>query len=225
VPVENPVTFSIKDCALLTIATGRRIYTLGELRAGIAAAEDDSIYFHFWGGLLQARFEEREFNNDFASWMRHGLHDSKLAEQVAVIDPREFPHLSVLKSELIEIIDERLDEAEYLHFSRSVQPFEFMRAQIVVFGTDKSVCQPEELAALIPQLPASSIFYHFIDARRRVPEAGDDFSAWLVNFGERGDRICARLAQIDPYFIPLTVLRQQLATAFAEELENGDAAG
>jgi len=225
VPAEKLVPFSVKDCALLTIATGRRAYTLGELRAGIAGAERDSIYFHFWGGLLQPRFEEREFNNDFAAWMRHGLHDSRLAEKLAVIDPREYTSLDLLRSDVVELIDERLDEAEYLHFSRAVQPFEFMRAQIVVFGTDKCVACPEELAVLIPQLPASSIFYHFIDARRRVPEAGDDFSAWLVNFGARGDRIRARLAQIDPYFIPLSVLRQQLAGAFADELENGHVAG
>lgn len=221
---ENPPPFSIRDCALLSIATGWRIYTLGELRAGIAAADDETIYFHFWGGLLQARFEEREFNNDFASWIRHGLHDAKLAEQVAVLDPREFPNLRVLKSELLDLIDERLVEAEYLHFSRSVRPFEFMRAQTVVFGTGKNVSSPEQLGELIPQLPVSSIFYHFIDARRRVPDAGEDFSAWLANFGDKGERLCGRLAQVDPYFIPLTILRDQLASIFAEELGGSHAA-
>ncbi|MFA7620130.1 MAG: DUF5752 family protein [Thiohalomonadaceae bacterium] len=222
--VDSAPPFSIRDCALLSIATGWRIYTLGELRAGVAAADDETIYFHFWGSLLQPRFEEREFNNDFAAWIRHDLHDAKLAEQVAVVDPREFPNLGVLKSELLDLIDERLVEAEYLHFSRSVRPFEFMRAQIVVFGTDKSVTNPEQLGELVPQLSVSSIFYHFIDARRRVPTAGDDFSAWLANFGETGTRLCDRLAQVDPYFIPLTILRDQLAAIFAEELGGDHAA-
>lgn len=223
-PSTSPPPFSIKDCALLSIATGWRVYTLGELRAGIATADEEIIYFHFWGGLLQPRFEEREFNNDFAAWMRHDLHDAKLAEQVAVLDPREFPNLRVLKSELLDLIDERLSEAEYLHFSRSVRPFEFMRAQTVVFSTDKSVSTPEQLGMLIAQLSVSSIFYHFIDARRRVPDAGNDFSAWLVHFGELGKRLCDRLAQVDPYFVPLTLLRDQLATVFAEELGSGHAA-
>lgn len=221
---ESPPSFSIRDCALLSIATGWRIYTLGELRAGIATADDETIYFHFWGGLLQPRFEEREFNNDFAAWIRHGLHDAKLAEQVAVLDPREFPDLRVLKSELIDRIDERLVEAECLHFSHAVQPFEFMRAQTVVFSTEKSVSTPAQLGELIGQLSVSSIFYHFIDARRRVPHAGNDFSAWLVNFDELGRRLCDRLAQVDPYFVPLTLLRDQLAAVFAEELGTGHVA-
>jgi hypothetical protein len=73
-------------------------------------------------------------------------------------------------------------------------------------------------------LPVSSLFYHFIDARRRVPEAGDDFSAWLSDFGDMGQRLRDGLARVDPYFATLVTLRDQVVTIFAAELEDGHAA-
>lgn len=221
---DPPSEFAVKDCALLAIATGRRVYTLSELRSGLESVGDASIYHHFWGGLLQPRFVEREYNNDFAAWIQHSLRDAKLAERVAMLDPREYPDLSELRLDLLEIIDERLDEADYLHWMPAAQPFQFMRSQIVVFSTDKRVSTPAALLAILPTLPASSLFYHFIDARRRVPEAGDDFSAWLSDFGELGQRLRARLARVDPYFVTLRALRDQIASIFAEELAGDHAA-
>lgn len=221
---SNPSPFHVKDCALLAIATGLRAFTLEEFRETLRDLPIDSVYYHFWGGLLQPRFEEREFNNDFAAWARHGLHDGKLAERLAVLDPRGYPELEPLRQELIELVDERLDEDAWLHWVRATQPFEFMRAQIVVFHTGRRVTTPKELAAIIPALAVGSIFYHFVDARRRVPEAGDDFRAWLAPFGEAGRRLRERLAAIDPYFVPLSVLREQLATVCSEALGGTDAA-
>ena len=221
----SPGSFAVKDCALLTIATGRRIHTLGELRASLAAISTDCIYYHFWGGLLQPRFEEREYNNDFAGWIQHGLHDGTLSERVAMIDPRNHPQLDGLRRELLLLIDERLDESEALHWMRATYGFEFMRAQIVVFATDRVLRYPEELADLLPLLPVSSLFYHFIDARRRLTDHSDDFSAWLSSFGPRTKRLRTRLTHIDPYFVPLTVLREQLAEICSTEFERRDAAG
>lgn len=220
---QAPENFAIKDCALLTIATGRRIYTLGELRDSLAGISTDSIYHHFWGGLLQPRFEEREYNNDFAAWVRHGLHDGALAERLAVVDPREYADLEELRQELVELVDERLDEEEFLHWVRATRGFEFMRAQIVVFATDKFLRTPSELRDLLPTLPISSIFYHFIDAHRRTASHADDFSLWLEHFGEEGQRLRKQLACIDPYFVSLTETRDQLIEVFAPETEVQDA--
>ena len=221
---DPPSEFAVKDCALLAIATGRRVYTLSELRGGLEGVGEASIYYHFWGSLLQPRFGEREYNNDFAGWALHSLHDTRLAERMAMLDPREYPDLSELRFDLLEIIDERLDEADYLHWMPAAQPFQFMRSQIVVFSTDKRVSTPAELLAILPTLPVSSLFYHFIDARRRVPEAGDDFSAWLSDFGDMGQRLRDGLARVDPYFATLGTLRDQVVTIFAAELEDGHAA-
>lgn len=208
--------FAIKDCALIAIATGRRAASLSELREILLDINPDSIYYHFWGGLIQPRFEEREYNNDFAGFVRHGLHDAVLAERLAMVVPSEYEGIEPLRQEVVELIDERLEEAEYLPWVRSVYPFEFIRSQIVVFDTRKRISRPQELAELIPTLSGNSIFYHFIDARQRLEGNTDDFRYWLDGFGETYQALSAQLSELDPYFITLSELRDQLGALFAD---------
>jgi len=208
--------FAIKDCALTAIATGRRAQNLRELRDKLLTVHPGSIYYHFWGGLLRPSFVEPEYNNDFAAWAYHGLRDRILAERLAVIDPTDFEDLEDLRQEVIDVIEERLDEMEVVPWSKTDQEFHFIRSQIVVIDTHNSIREPAELVSLIPNLPVSSIFYHFIDARRRTEEGTDDFRAWLVGFKEDYSELAGNLAEIDPYFSTLTELRDQLATVFRE---------
>ncbi len=208
--------FAIKDCALIAIATGRRAASIRELREVLAGIDPGSIYYHFWGGLIQPRFEEREYNNDFAGFVRHGLHDPVLAERMAMVDPTGSAGLEDLRQELLDLIDERLDEAGYLPWVRSVQPFEFIRSQIVVFDTRRRLGHPRELAEVVPGLSVNCVFYHFIDARRRLAGRGDDFRAWLDGYGEAYGDLSARLAEVDPYFVSLSDLRAQLGALFRD---------
>jgi len=206
--------FAIKDCALIAIATGQKAVTLKELRDRLQMISSDSVYFHFWGSLLEPRFEEREYNNDFAAWARRGLHDDVLAERLAVVDPTVYVDVEPLRQELVEVIEERLDESEYLNWVLATAPFEFIRSQIVVFDTYKRLPHPEGLAKQLPSLSTSSIFYHFIDARRRLPEGIDDFRLWLASFDGQYADLEKQLAAIDPYFGSLSDLRRQLAENF-----------
>ena len=221
-PQNNPQesrVFEIKDCALLAIATGSRAVNLKELRDILSTISLDSVYYHFWGGLLQPRFEEREYNNDFAAWAWHGLHDGVLAERLAVVDPTEFKDLEDLRQELLEIIEERMDEQVYLSMLYASSGFEFIRSQIVVFDTQKRAETPMELSELLPTLSTGSIFYHFIDARRRLAHHGNDFSFWLIGCEPRYQDLCVKLNGIDPYFGNLTQIKQQLGKIFQDFFE------
>lgn len=210
--VQNkPIPFVLKDCTLIAIATGQRAITLPELYNRLGVITSESLYFHFWGGLLQPRFEEREYNNDFASWIRHELHDLKLAEQLSVIDPTEFPDLEDMRQRILEYIEERLVESEYLQWTRASQPFEFIRSQIVIFNTQKTLSRPEELTDIVPKLSPSSIFYHYIDSRRRSAHKTNDFSTWLTGLGKKYLPLAQQLGEIDPYYQSLNELRVQMA--------------
>jgi hypothetical protein len=217
---SQPSQLEIKDCALIAIATGKRAQTLKELRAHLLTVPPSSIYTHFWGNLLQPRFEEREYNNDFAAWVRHGLHDKVLAERLAVIDPTRFPDMEALREELVEILDDRLDETETVAWAGSDQQFEFIRSKVVVFRTSRSISDPQQLADVMEQLSVGSIFYHFIDARRRREDCLDDFSAWLLQFGERCTGLREHLGSVDPYFAPLVDLRDRLSEVMKNHLES-----
>lgn len=207
--------FAVKDCALIAIATGRKVLTLKELREALAILTPASIYHHFWGGLLEPRFEEREYNNDFAAWVRHSLHDLALAERLAVLDPTAFADLEALRQELLDLMDQRMDENESLALRPAVRQLELIRSQIVVFDTRRRLREPRELAEQALHLSAGSIFYHFIDARRRPPQGVDDFSVWLAAFGSDFDPLCAALGAIDPSFGSVLELREAIAETLA----------
>lgn len=212
--MSGDATFLIKDCALISIATGQKAMTLNELRNNIQIISLDSIYHHFWGGLLVPRFEEREFNNDFAGWVRHSLREPVLAEKLAAIDPAASDNLEELRQVLLDLIEERLDEDEHLGWVRGYRKFDFLRSQLVVFDSHRRLEKPEDLAVHIPLISTNSIFYHFIDARRRLDQSCDDFSYWLSGMGEEYDDLRNQLAAVDPYFSSLSQVRAELSTLF-----------
>ena len=105
-------SFAVKDCAVVAIATGRHALNLRELREHLISVDPDSIYHHFWGGLLRPRFDDPEYNNDFAAWAYRGLHESKLAERLGVIDPSDYTDLETLRQDLIDIIEEAQNHSD-----------------------------------------------------------------------------------------------------------------
>lgn len=212
--------FAVRDCALLAIATGRRAQSLRELRDGLQFVTPESIYYHFWGRLLRPRFDDTEFHNDFATWARHCLHDDTLAERLAVIDPADFTDLEALRTEVIDVVEERLEETDRLIAGRDAQ-FHFRRCQTVVFDTGQRLADPAGLAAAVPAMSLGSIYYHVIDARRREPVKSDDFNAWLHTFGGRYGGLCERLNAIDPYFSSLAELRAEFGAVMTAWFTEG----
>jgi hypothetical protein len=218
---KNAHIFAIKDCALITIATGRKAINLAELRENLQAVGGDSIYHHFWGGLLAPRFDEREFHNDFAGWARHSLREPELAERLASVNPAEGQDMEGIRQEILDVVDDRLDESEMSRWMPAARQFEFLRSQLVIFDTHRRMEKPADLAKQIPKMSTSSIFYHFIDARSRMQEPVDDFRFWLSGFGAEHDILCAQLAAVDPFFSSLSQIRQELAELFITYFEGG----
>lgn len=208
--ILKPQPFIVRDCALIALATGRRAQNLKELRNHLLEVKAESLYTHFWGYMLQPGFEERDYNNDFAEWVRHQLHDCILAEQLAVIDPSEYENLEELRWEVIETIEHRLDELEVLNWSPPDRQFHFLYSKLVIFHTNRVLQHPSELPDAISDMSSGSIFYHVIDAARRLPQGGDDFKAWLQQWGQQYQHVQSRLEQVDPYFTSLTHLRHSL---------------
>lgn len=215
----NP--FEVKDCALIALATGKRTQNLSELKEQLIDIELDSLYYHFWGGLLRHPFDDPEYHNDFAIWCARDLHDLKLAERLSVIDPKEYDSLEDLRSEIIEVIDERLDEIDYPLYVRREDRFEFIRSQIVIFNTGLKIHSPVEFCKILPRLSLGSIFYHFIDANRRTPLHIDDFRNWLFNFGDKYKSLITQIAEVDPYFSSLFTLRDTLSGLFEKHFKRG----
>ncbi len=210
---NNPEPFVIKDCSLLTIGTGVTVQNLKEMRDSLVTVHPGSIYHHFWGALMRQRFDEPEYNNDFAGWIHHALGENVLAERLAVINPTDFD-LESLRQHLIDLIEQRMDEINWPGWAPPDKAFRFIRSQIIVFDTRRRISRPDEFADVIPHLSSGSIFYHFIDARRRNDLGQDDFRVWTAKFGESHEPVLNQLSLLDPYFNTLIELREKLAETF-----------
>jgi len=218
-----PAPFQVRDCSLVSQATGLRARTLGELRSSLRTIPLSSIYHHFWGRLLRAQFSEPEFNNDFASWAQHALHDRVVAEKLGAVNPGSLSDFEGVRSELLEILEARLEETEFVPWAQGDQQFHFILSQIIVFDTGYRLDDPAALAASIGVLPPGSIYYHFIDSRRRTPHGEDDFSLWLRSFGEPWAAAAQAIRGVDPYFSSLAELRANLTTTLQEHAREVEA--
>jgi hypothetical protein len=210
----NNAPFEIKDCAIIALATGKKAQNIRELKEILVTIDTDSIYYHFWATLLRPRFDNPQYNNDFAIWVAWQLNDKVLAERLALIDPTDFESLDQLRAEVIEVLEERAYELEYPAWSKGDEQFEFIRSQLVIFKTDTLVYKPADFCKILPKMSVGSIFYHFIDSRSRVKGGLDDFQNWLNGFNGKYQDLCHSIAEVDPYFISLVELREKLVEIF-----------
>jgi len=215
--------FAITDCALIAIATGEKAQNIREMHNRLMRTYDDGVvYYHFWGGMLRPHFVDPEYQNHFAGWAYHDLHDRRLAEKLSIINPAHYTSIEELRQEVIEVFEERMDEDGAASRVEAEHPFFFMRSQIVVFDTRLRIATPEELTGMIPELSLGSLFYHFIDSRRRNASGGDDFTEWLKCLGNQYQSLADQIKTIDPYFNSLIELRQNLAACFTSHLKTED---
>ncbi len=212
-------SFEIKDCEIIAIATGERAQNLRELRDRLLTIEPGCIYYHIWCTTLRPRFDNPEYPNDFAAWAWYDLRDQRLAEMLGVLNPSDFKDMEDLRRELVEVVEERLDEEGFLPWAMAQKSFFFVRSKLVVFNTDIKIDSPERIAEHVAAMSNGSIFYHFIDARRRNPSSADDFSLWIRDAGESYAELADEISQIDPYFNTLEELRRQLLSIFSHYQE------
>ena len=137
-----------------------------------------------------------------------------------MIDPTDFPDIELLRQELIEVIEERLYESAMVPWAKTDQQFYFKRSKIVVFDTKLRIEEPKMLTQMLPALSLGSIFYHFIDARRRTPEGIDDFSAWLDAYGKKYAGLRKEIGSIDLYFSTMSEIRERLAQLCTAQLSS-----
>lgn len=202
--------FIVQDCTLLTKTSGvPAAINLRELRERLASCGQDVLYHHFCEIPLVPSFDNPDSRNDFAVWALLQLGDRVLAERLGIIDPYVYSDLEELRAQVLEVLDERLSE---LPFSPSCQPggeLFFSEAVTVVFDTGLRITTPEELPAAIDKMTNGSIYFHFMEARRRDPLGQDDFSAWLAGFPDQ-EVWCNALQSVDFAFYTLSELRSAL---------------
>lgn len=210
-----PEPFRFRDCSLTIVSLGRSARNLRELRAELAAVPAGSLQHHFYDALLRPSFDDREYRNDFAAWARRFLRDAPLAERLTVVDPLDCADFEDLRDRVIEIVEERLAEDPRHAEVPEGMEFRFLRSQQVFFDTGARASTLRELREMLPKTTTGSVFYHFVNARFRSPERRDDYSTWLLGFGDEGKAIADRLRRIDFQLWSLSETRSRIAAVLS----------
>ena len=202
--------FIIQDCTLLTRTSGLpAAINLRELRERIATCRQDVLYHHFCETPLIPSFDNPDSRNDFALWVLLQLSDLVLAERLGIINPYIYSDLEDLREQVLEVLDERLSEIPYAPSCKPGGEFFFSEAVTVVFDTGLRITSPGELPDAIDKMSNGSIYFHFLEARRRDLVGVDDFSAWLACFPGQ-EAWCSALQSVDFAFYTLSELRGAL---------------
>ncbi len=206
--------FKVKDCALITRMGGvESAVNLRELRDRISSCPIESIFHHFCETFIRPTFDDPEFRNDFAVWSARSLRDRVLAERLGVINPYKLESFEALRELVLDILDERLSELVYIPWVPRGEDFRFMRSVTVVFDTGLTLETVDDLITQLPNMSYSSIYYHFIEARRRTPDKVDDFTEWLSDFGSGTEELQHILKTVDFYYLTLPELKKTLIQA------------
>ncbi|MCD6163251.1 MAG: hypothetical protein J7K40_12700 [candidate division Zixibacteria bacterium] len=207
----NNESFQVKDCTIIVRMGG--VYpaiNLREMRERTAICPIECLYHHFCETLVRPSFDDPEFRNDFAVWTSKYLRDRVLAERLGMINPYSFEDLEQMRAKIIDLIDERLDEVHFIPWVARNEEFRFLRAVTIVFDTGLELHNPKDFTAQLPNMTPSTLYYHFIEARRRTEEKTDDFTAWMNKLENKPVKLIKALESIDFYTLNLSELKTAL---------------
>ena len=200
--------FAVSDCGLVRCASGRVCSNLRELMDAVRTVPDAVLEHHMMRCALEDHFELNEFPNDLARWCWHGLGDHVLGESLGLVDPYRCSTMELLRSTLVNLIEERLWGLDRIPWCRSGLELYLVESRLVTYDTGGRIPTPAALREALERMPISSIYYHVHEARRRTEGRTDDFSLWLEEFGVDAD-VVARLRAVDFYFLNLNQLRRE----------------
>jgi len=208
---KNDMPFRIKDCTLIVRMAGlREAMNLRELEERISTCPVECLFHHFCEPVIRPTFDDPDYPNDIAQWASRQLRDRVLAERLANINPYKSGSLENLRRIVLDIIQERLSELDYIPWAPNGNVFHFMQAVTVVYDTGILIDSIKDLNDQLPHMSHGSIYYHFVEARRRTENGVDDFSVWLSDKKEETEPLVRAFSEIDFYFLSLAELKQRL---------------
>ncbi len=202
--------FRFTDYAGLGMPTGLRAANLKELADRIRSVSPEVLHHHLHRTPLSHRFGAWDFPNDFALWAARSLEDMALAEKLAGLDPFAHAGLEAAREAILERLEEHLDGLPFVPWARPGLEFHFASGYFLALPGEREAWTVTELRNAVSEVPLSSLYYHFHEARLRVEESeSDDFSRWIeAQFGPHP--VVAEIRGIDFFFFSLEDLRQRI---------------
>ena len=201
--------FEFVACSELIQILGLRADDEQELAEKLADVSLDCVHYHTHGHFLRHGFVGAPYPNDFATWAAIQVRDRVLGERLAMVSPLDFPTLEDLREEILTTIDDHLSHLTIVPRVIFGEPFDFMQSQIVEVPTGVIAKTLEEFRAGLSMIPTSAIYFHTIEAPRRLARPETDFAVWLRE-GLGLPKLAVAIGRVDLYAGSLERLRAEL---------------
>ena len=191
--------------------TGLTASNLAELLAYVRSIHRASIFYHTHRYYLEHHFAEDGFNNDFAKWAHHALHEYELAERLNYIDITAYKSVEGLRKTILEILEDHLRRERILRQALEDEAFHFCKGKSFVIPSGPHAYDIHELIEGIRVIPNASLFFHLIESKLRIYKESydNDFSVWIEQQLGLTD-VADAVASFDPYFMSLDRVREEL---------------
>jgi len=213
---EVTTDFEFRQCVSILKSTGRKAKNLRELRENISLVSDESIFHHTYQYFLKGHI--LEYTNDFAHWAGEGLEERALAEHLSSIDPYDFSTIDELRKRLLHVIDEYLKKFPEPREAMTGEEFYFNQTITLIFPVGIRAQNLAEFLIAIKYVDASSIYYHFYEARIRLGSGVDDFSAWIQDVVLKKE-LADKIRAIDPFMHSVDGIREHIIEAVEEKVK------
>lgn len=196
---------------------GRTAWDERELLLGIEEVPPECILYHTHSSFLRGRYLVSPYPNDFATWAAIQVRDRVLGEQLAVVDPFDYPDLEALRSEFVTIIDRHLASLQTVPRIVYGEPFHFMRSVVLEIPTGVEVRTLREFREALSQVDVGALYFHFFHAVARDRRDANPVR-WVEEELGLPD-LAAAIRRTSPYFKSLERLRGELVALCDRFLE------
>jgi hypothetical protein len=190
---------------------GKRAIDEQRLLELIEAVPGDSIYYHTHSYYLRHPYAQGLFPNDFATWATLYAQDRLLGERLGILDPFEFEDIEQLRSDIVSIIGEHLNQLGSIPRCLTDEPFEFVRSHILESELGLEVRTLREFREALAQVEVGAIYNHVCEARLRKGRLPGDFACWLA--AEEGlsmPELAAQVVKIGRLGLSLEGIREHI---------------
>ena len=192
----------------LVRASGIQARDLAELRAGIAAATDASLFHHAHHPRLRHPFAPSPPPNDFSAWVAGVMQDRETAERLSFAVQTGGASAGALRTALLAVLPQQAGRGSGASRASESGPFTFLELDAVPVDLGLMAHDPDEL--MLHLIDGNlSLYFHHVTERPWFAPAHETIAGWVRGRGE--ERLAGWLEECAHDGRPLAESRRRLA--------------
>lgn len=184
-----------------------RAHSLRDMGRYLRTVSDASIFYHTFQSLESHHYTA--FSSDFAQWAMAACNEAPLAEQLGVLDLREFISLEDLREALASRVEDYIQGHPQSADRPAFETFHFCEALEITVPLATQACNLAGFAEGVRRLSLQTLHHHFINSRLRLHLRTNDFSNWIEHSLDMPE-LADDLNQIDFYTNTLEGVREKV---------------